>query len=137
MEARQIREIIDRHENVKDKVRGLFATNRLPNTLMTGAYVLHSSLEGGHWLCIYVTDENVEFYDSLARFPEEYGLQFPLPVVMNSQQLQSDHSDVCGQMCLFILFFRTLNVNMECILNFFDDNTEENDLKVAQFVHML
>ena len=69
-----------------------------------------STEPGTHWLaCFFDRHSNTsEFFDSYGHDPTFYQLTFPanIHVVSNSLQLQSDNSTVCGQYCVFYLYFR-------------------------------
>lgn len=140
MEAGEIRNILARHELLRDRVWGVFARDRLPAHLEPGGYIVNSDIEAGggeHWMALWVTDQEVEFMDSFAEEPEYYGLTFLFPMLMNSRQLQSDNAVTCGAFSLYFLFFRSLGLSMETILSFFSSNTHANDSHVTQFVGML
>lgn len=140
MEAGQIRSILHRHVNLLEDVRGVFARNQLPNNLPPGGYVVNTDNADGagiHWIALWALDDAVEFMDSLGLPPEQYGWTFTRSVLMNTRQLQSTDSATCGAYCIYFLYFRSLGLSMQSILEFFTDDTRGNDLHVTRFLRLL
>ncbi len=140
MEASTIREILQRHENLRTGVWGVFGRDQIPETPSPGGYVVNSDLSSGageHWLSLLVTDDSIEFMDSLGRNPKHYGFNFSLPVIPIKRQLQSNLSAACGNYALYFLYFRTLGIKLQEILDFFRSDRKFNDFHVTEFVRML
>ena len=83
-----------------------------------------------------------EFFDSYGKSPEYYNEQFVTclqrnSVVQsyNSEKLQNDSSNVCGQYCLFYLIHRLRNRSMYSILKLFE-NIDFNDQYVYDYISM-
>jgi len=141
MDNEQMIEIAERHYSLSEHFAGVFSRDQLPETLARGYfYVVNSANHdetGKHWLGIYVNENEIEFMDSFAKVPEAYGLHIEYPLTMNARQLQSNYSDTCGYYVMYFLFFRSLGISFDCILNTFQDDTYENDIAVKNFVSLL
>ena len=108
------------------KYLGVFAIDQIPITLThyPCAYVANTdpiSKPGQHWTAFYhLSPTELEFFDSYGSPPHEY--EFPVPpnltsLLYNSYPLQSPHSTVCGQYCIFYLIQRSLHVPFVDIVN--------------------
>ena len=65
---------------------------------------------GEHWVAAYYTSPNAgEFFDSYGRAPSTLGFtrkRLPGIVRVNKVKLQSLHSNVCGQYCIYFIAMR-------------------------------
>ena len=71
--------------------------------------------------------------------PDTYGMNGYIErdvTPYNNKQFQGLTSDTCGDYCLFYLFHRARNVDMDVIqAKFRSHDTQWNDAQVAAFVH--
>lgn len=88
-------------------------------------------MEEEHWCSFYFPSQNVvEFFDSYCKRINYYNSHFSnyvsnVPTVtVNSKQLQSVNSDVCGMYSLFFLMHRLNYVSLENFINMFTNSTE-------------
>ncbi len=89
---------------------------------------------GTHWIAIsYISPYETEFFDSAALPPEFYG--FTLPYVNTSTyRIQSLTSNVCGQFCLFYIFYRSHGYSLSSIISMFSSSDHMwNDSQVRKF----
>ena len=98
-------------------------------------------LPGTHWVAMYfVSPYESEFFDSYGYPPETYDMDRYLlqdNTYYNDKPLQGLTSDTCGDYCLFYLFHRARNVNLNTIqAKFRRHDSQWNDAQVATFVHM-
>jgi len=96
---------------------GVFSADNIPidhlaNQKKTVYFILNSdpsSSPGTHWLaCVKPPGSILEFFDSYGNPPSFYHLSFPsnLSILHNQDPLQSVYSSVCGQYCIYFLYFR-------------------------------
>ena len=96
---------------------GVFSADNIPldhlsNQTKTVYFVLNSdpsSSPGTHWLaCVKPPGSILEFFDSYGNPPSFYHFYFPsnLTILHNHDPLQSVYSAVCGQYCIYFLYFR-------------------------------
>ena len=96
---------------------GVFSADNIPlehlcNQTKTVYFVLNSdpsSSPGTHWLaCVKPPGSILEFFDSYGNSPNFYHFSFPstLSILHNHDPFQSVYSSVCGQYCIYFLYFR-------------------------------
>ncbi len=96
---------------------GVFSSDNIPivhlsNQSKTVYFVLNSdpsTSPGTHWLaCVKAPCSVLEFFDSFGNPPSYYHFSFPahLRILQNDEPLQSIYSSVCGQYCIYFLYFR-------------------------------
>ena len=95
---------------------------------------------GTHWVAMYfISPWETEFFDSYGFPPDTYGFGGYIKrgaTLYNNKPFQGLTSDTCGDYCLFYLFHRARNVNMNAIqAQFKPHDTQWNDSVVADFVH--
>ena len=73
-----------------------------------------------HWLSIFQSSPlKIEFFDSFGRHPKDFGFSFPphYQLIYNTFALQSFDSNVCGQYCIYYLYFRSLGYSLQEIIH--------------------
>ena len=141
MNTSQLQCCIDCSSTLKTHIVGVFAADQLPTQLKSGfGFIANTddhTKEGKHWCCFYCPEPNVvEYFDSYGKPIYYYNQEFPhylskySNVVINSRQLQSVYSDVCGMYCLFFLLQRLNKFSFHDIIDMFCNNTEWNDAYV-------
>jgi len=98
-----------------------------------------SKFGGQHWLALCKKDNRIEFFDSYGlglRFYGKHFVNFKKKYVVheNNKKLQSIYSNVCGQFCLFYLYYRHKGYTMHEIEKMFTSDSVRNDKIVKQFV---
>ena len=82
------------------------------------SYTDVSSKPGRHWCAFYFdgSGQSAEFFDTYGKPPNYYDNAFAYCLqsnsvvqLYNSKKLQSNHSNVCGQYCLYYLIHRAQN----------------------------
>jgi hypothetical protein len=146
MNSLQLRYLLKK--NKRNITTGVFAADQLnhvtSNNFCIVVNIQDSHKPGMHWVSFFKTkyQKYVEFFDSyglpvtfynshLKQFVKRYG-GF---IRYNQTQLQSNHSKVCGQYCLFMLLHRSRNISFDNILGMFSKNKNKNDKKVQKFVN--
>ncbi|CAK1547556.1 unnamed protein product [Leptosia nina] len=118
----------------------VFAANRLPIHMELPIYLI-SNLDpdtqpGSHWVAIHVDkSRHGEYFDSFGRAPSgSHRLFLNRNCTMwnyNKRVLQDDWSSVCGEYCLFYIFFKVHGKSLDDYIMFFDEhNREWNDIQV-------
>ena len=105
---------------------GVFPRDRIPIHDLTHfpcAYVANPdthSRPGRHWVAFYhESPTHLEFFDSYGALPDLYG--FPIPCKFtnefyNSYSIQALFSSVCGEHCIYYLYYRSQNFPLHLIL---------------------
>ena len=138
MNTLQLESVLAKDAHVGPMLQGVYALDRVPR-LKPGCYVVNTapaSHPGRHWIALFVTDREIEYFDS-------YGLD-PLPRLKqkgktkswrhNPMPLQSPLTSVCGQYCVYYLLHRARDVSLKSILKHFDSDVDMNDQLVYDFV---
>ena len=138
MNTQQIESILKQDPYVNPTFQGVYAIDELPN-FNYGTCILNTSPsteKNGHWVAMFVTDLDVEYFDS-------YGGD-PLPSLKhrwsnkswfsNQIPLQSPLSAVCGQYCIYYLLHRVRGFSMSSIVMDFGSNVDCNDEMVYEFI---
>jgi hypothetical protein len=120
---------------------GVFPRDKIPNitkiTKFPCCFVLNtdtSKLKGSHWVAVYYSSpKTCEFFDSYGMLPIVYNIDIKTSVY-NTRHLQSYHSTVCGQYCIYFLYHRSLTHSLHSALRSFSSNPVSNDILVASFV---
>lgn len=146
MNTSQLECVLNCDHYLKYLNKAVLAANQLPKLPLRqfpSAFIVNtdiSSAEGEHWVAFYFDEhKNGEFFDSYGQSPQSYNLSFSNFLVQNAQKycyndkkLQSNHSDVCGQYCIYFLLFKARGNSMQQIVNslLFD----YNDQYVYEFI---
>ena len=84
--------------------------------------------EEKHWIVIFFSENDVDFFDSLGNNPSEYGnrfIKFMKKFADNcnysTNRIQPINSDLCGQSCIFFSHKRCQGYDMKYIVNNFPD----------------
>ncbi len=96
-----------------------------------------SSYEHGtHWLALFFESPyHTEFFDRYGLMPFVYGINY-LPNKFNNQCFQSERSTVCGQFCLYYLYYRCRGLSLSDVQSNLNSCAPLlNDHKVNCFVH--
>ena len=124
---------------------GVISADHLANLILEDGkvYIINtsiSSLPGTHWVLIYKdpVKKNVEYWDSLAKFPWEYGYYFTkffsgITYICNTVRLQG-RKKVCGEYTLYFSYYRCRGYTMNSIVNHFSNDLVNNDSIVEIFV---
>ena len=146
MNTSQLAHVLSSDPVVKKSFGGVYACDQLPSLSVNSypkSFVVNTdpkSLPGTHWIAIYLEDEqHGEFFDSYGQHPDMYSehfLNFMNRTVWkhNEKRLQSAFSSVCGQYCIYYLYYRCRGVPMPSIVNRFSFNKARNDQFVYSFV---
>lgn len=122
---------------------GIYPRNLIPTRPSTypSCFIANTDVSGRpgrHWIAFYFESPfHIEFFDSFGHTPSAYA--FPLLChAHNSLQLQSDFSLVCGQFCIFYLYYRSRGLSLKNIQSMLCPTQQVyNDIKVNCFSHKL
>lgn len=101
-----------------------------------GIYVVNldeSTGSGSHWVVLNLETGMSEYFDSLGNRPHklrEFLLNRKCDYVYNSEKLQADGSDVCGDYCVLFSFFRSRGITFKEFISFFTNDFSLNDKMV-------
>ena len=143
MYTHELRAIITRDIRLNQQFLDVFAADELPYQIPFGSLAIVNCCDRGnfgqHWIAIcQETNNRLEMFDSYGLSPSAYNLDSKLPtsniVVYNTKQLQSIHSDVCEQYCLYYCYFMSRGYAMSDIVSLFSNDFISNDIYVYNSV---
>ena len=148
MNTSQLEHVFSSEPEIKKTFGGVYACDQLPTVSVNhypASFIVSTdpkSLPGTHWIAIYLEDEeHGEFFDSYGQHPTDYNDYFvnfmnkhTTEWKHNENGLQSAFSNVCGQYCIYYLYYRSRGIPMSSIVNRFSLNRSLNDLFVYNFV---
>jgi hypothetical protein len=146
MYTHELRAIISKDIRLNPQLLDVFAADELPYQIPVGSLAIANCCNredpGQHWVAIcQETSNRLEMFDSYGFGPSIYNLENKLPVsnvvVYNTNQLQSIHSDVCGQYCLYYCYFKSRGYAMSDIVSIFSNDVISNDYYVYNSVYHL
>lgn len=138
MNTQQIDSVLRQDPYVEPSFKGVFSWDRVPK-FKTGSCVVntaHSNESSGHWIALYITEHEAEYFDS-------YGGDVPKTLkrkwkqkswTSNPTPLQSPLSAVCGQYCIYYLIHRVRGLPLPAITMDFGSDVDYNDQMVYDFV---
>ena len=89
---------------------------------------------GKHWVCVFIQEDMIEYFDSLGKEPKElykFLRNQNIPFKYSLKQIQQNYSDVCGDYCILYSYFRSRGYGIEWFLDLFDNQRlTENDILV-------
>ena len=146
LNSQEIRKILKIH--AKKSFREISARGRLPKLIkkFPAFYVINTDYyyeAGIHWLVIGFFKKYTIFIDSFGLSPVYYN--FPLivkrrgvPLVQNTQRLQSFKSSACGYYCIYFIYFLIRGHKLfDIVQRFSKTNRSLNDKLVFNFVKKL
>ena len=101
--------------------------------------------KGSHRTAWVVLEDNtISFLDSFGRppnystFPREYhaftkGHKFRY----NPKVIESLDGFTCGHFCIYMIYYRSLGIDLKYIYNSFTNDLDKNDMLVVNFVNMI
>ena len=149
MNREAINKILSENELTKSVFLGAYACDKIKNIRGETPYAIivntdNSSKSGSHWVLLYVTDQNIFFFDTFGRNYDDSEM-FPADFVkymkkyignrkskFNPRILESLLGNACGQFCLYYLFEKCLDARQ--ILKPFTSDLKNNDMFVKRFV---
>ena len=146
MNTLQLRRILSRDKFVKESFLDVYSSDNLPVeiTKHPACFVANldsSSGPGTHWVVFYLpAPGQLEFFDSYGNTPAYYvgpisNFQSKFNYMnYNPLRLQSNSTAVCGQYCVYYLYFRCRGKTLMNILSSFVTKNICNDKLVYHFV---
>ena len=117
---------------------GVYPRDKIPNpTAETNCLIVNTAKEGTpgeHWVAMYKDGRKYEFFDSYGRkaFANEFiGNNL---YTYNATLLQSPVSAVCGEYCLYYLYYRSRGESQDSIIEALLSSSEDADTIVRDFV---
>lgn len=145
MNSYQITKVLSSNPTTKSNFLGVFARDELPIiSKLPCSFVLNTQNRdkpGEHWLAFFYDNQGkAEFFDPVAISPNYYNLDKYLNTTSkakwnyNKTRVQSFFSKTCGHFCVFYIYFKSLNYNLNDIILMFSNNLEKNDILVKNFI---
>ncbi len=141
MYGSQLQHIVNCDARTERQFLGVFSADRLPVRMPSRSMLIvnccNHNRPGGHWIAMYRGDgDTLEMFDSFGLPPQLYNLHLPRAdvLVYNTKQLQSQDSVVCGQYCLYYVYFKARGYAMSDIVSVFSNDNYNNDIYVFDTV---
>lgn len=146
MDNFQLESILSRDTYVGPYFRGVYSRDTLPvksRIKSKRAYIVNtdpSDLPGEHWIAIYIDEYGRGLYfDSSGVMPlhrefYEFMNRSTTSWTFNHTKLQGNHTLVCGAYCVYILLNLFRNKSLQTILSAFDNNYDDNDVQIYDFI---
>ena len=125
MNTEELHYLLQADSIMSEQCWGIFAADGLPPTLLPGGYIVNTEPvdeAGKHWIVLWKTSKELEFFDSLGQPPWTYGWDMECNYTM--EQVQDVDSKWCGLYCLYFLYFRARNVEFIDIVTSLKTNSE-------------
>ena len=143
MNGAQIETALRQDKFASQSFVGVFAADRLPVKEFPGSYVINTDetgQHGQHWVAFYTVDDTIECFDSFGKNPGVYSVHIKnwlgdMYQVVQCDTLQSEHSTVCGQYCMFFLLLRSYGFSYEDVISAFTSDTVISDKFVCKFAN--
>ena len=147
MNTLQLLDILSRDKFTKTQFLGVYASNQLPKKIHKYPVCLvvnsdKSTEFGSHWICFYISSRSkIEFFDSFGNPPSYYkggisdfAVQYD-EMNFNPHMLQRPHTAICGQYCIYYLYFKCRGYSLRRIVSrFVSEKYTCNDPCVYNFV---
>lgn len=135
MEGSKLRQMVQGDALTNRRFLNVFAANELPYWMPSQSMAIVNCCDrrypGEHWIALYKEGDRLEVFDSYGLHPNAYSLMDKLPdfsvMTHNARQLQSLHSNVCGQYCLYYCYFKARGFAMDDIIARFSRDHFFND----------
>lgn len=94
---------------------------------------------GEHWLAIFYNEnQQATFFDPCGFSPAMYGLQSYLENTsknwtFNKKRIQSFTSNLCGEICLFFIYFKSRNYSLDYFNSLFSNDYSKNEKLILNF----
>ena len=147
MNTSQIIRASRQHPTLTKMIRAVCSSDQLPENPPPRpcAFVVNTDEltgPGKHWIALWLAEDGgIEMFDSYGRQPPRYGSHLVkfLDACSNeckykTRVLQHARTRVCGQYCLYYLYWKCVGRSLESILDDFGIDKVQNDLRVADFV---
>jgi hypothetical protein len=116
---------------------GVYSADNLPEALQSGSILICNTdpehLPGRHWIAVYLSQEEGEYFDSYGREPSKHFAQYLNKHcrrwTYSMRQIQSAASSFCGQFCVCYVKLRCTRV-----ISSFTCDTGLNDVLVHRIV---
>lgn len=123
---------------------GVYAADQIPLSIRYGGFIANTDANfkpGRHWCAFYFNGSGQsEFFDSYGKPPLYYNNSFlsclrknSVVQTYNSETLQNNYSNVCGQYCLYFLMHRTRGQQLKDIVQTLK-NTSHRDQYVYDYI---
>lgn len=133
MDTCQLLHSVHQDEIMSKNFLGVFPRDMIPSSINTGSLIANtdsSKEKGTHWVAMYKEKNICDYFDSYGRPPFQNNLK-GVRNNFNHTKLQSNNSEVCGQYCLYFLYYRSRGVSLFDIVKSLKNN---GDYIVEEFV---
>lgn len=140
----QISFALKNHPLTRKVFKGVFPADFLPNSVLAKNTCVivnsaPSSSRGLHWLCIYIGEDGVSFFDPLGQPPDVYAYSIRIFLEKQAQRfgyydynicpIQSATSNVCGLYAILFALYKSRGFSIDEFINLFDIDVMKNDCK--------
>jgi hypothetical protein len=95
-------------------------------------------LPGEHWVCVYISEDDCEFFDSYANSPAIYpiineGLRHLKITNKSEYRLQGNRKEVCGEYCVAYCLAKSRNIKINDFTRYWME-IENRDETIQQMI---
>ena len=148
MNSNELADLLSKNRITTPFFRGVCASDELIKSTKPYSFISNTDRhdqKGVHWNAWFIDSKDVvNFFDSFGRSPRD--TMFPRSYAnfvknkrfrYNPNILESLEGFTCGHFCVFMLYYRSLNVDLKHIYNYFGRDLNYNDSVVFNFVKSL
>ena len=145
MDGGEIEDYMTKDPLIKPYFKGVYATDEIERLDFNPPYIIivntqPSYLDGKHWICMFIDQQEKEYFDSLGNPPLPTMKRFLTKMggcyQFNKERLQHPSTNSCGHFCLYYSYYKCRGYSMKDILNKFNSDLMVNSYKVNYFYQM-
>ena len=134
----ELENIVKQDSVVQEIFMGVFPRDKIPTSIGINSCLIANTdtlgSPGKHWVAMYKEGNMFEFFDSYGRkaFPNDF-ISTNI-YAYNSKVLQNPLTSVCGEYCLYYLYYRSRGESQDSIIETLLSSSEDADTIVRDFV---
>lgn len=131
MNSKQLFEALSSNKVTSSFFDGIYACDQLDDIVIRPQLIIAntqpSNMSGEHWLGFFFESNTVDVFDSLGRNLTSYShaenllmdfvRRYSFFMRGLKSRIQPINSDICGEMCLYFSYFRSLGYSLEFIVD--------------------
>ena len=140
MNSIQIRDISEKNSEIRKKISGVYPIDQTPQIInIPTSMILNldpSYRSGSHWISLCIDIDGVGFYmDTFGRIPANTNIitQYCSNWEFNDKQIQPNSSLLCGEYCLYFIYWWSRGREGKDILKDFSTDLYYNDQLIKTF----
>ena len=144
MDGGEIEDYMTKDVLIRPYFKGVYSRDEIEHLDFDPPYIIivntqPSYLDGKHWICMCIDQQQSEHFDSLGNPPLPTMKQFLTKMgsyEYNTERVQHPSTNSCGHFCLYYSYYKCRGYSMKDILNKFNTDLMVNSYKVYHFYEM-